>query len=111
MNNQDGRKGSPKAEKLISSLLWVASGGPGNGARYNEARRILVGYISSIEEQNKKLRAFKKVVNRCGFKVIEEKREGYPPIKVLRDEARQILYFPSSPIQQKTSSSSERSRE
>ena len=48
-------KASKKANELISSALWVASCGLGNGARYNAARQNLEDYIAELELENKKL--------------------------------------------------------
>lgn len=44
-------KASKKANELISSALWVASCGLGNGARYNTARQNLEDYIAELEAE------------------------------------------------------------
>jgi len=42
-------KASKKANELISSALWVAICGLGNGAKYNTARQNLEDYIAELE--------------------------------------------------------------
>jgi len=44
-------KASKKANELISSALWVASCGLGNGAKYNTARQNLEDYIAELERE------------------------------------------------------------
>lgn len=48
-------KASKKANELISSALWVASCGLGNGARYNTARQNLEDYIAELEAESERL--------------------------------------------------------